>query len=274
VILGGCLILPGPGNTVVLRPGAVQIDGGHIARVFDAREAPKPDLGGDDCIISPGFVDAHLHLPQFDSIGLSGMTLLDWLSSAIFPAEAKWADEQYAAEMTRRVVRQLHSHGTTGVAAYATVHHEATVGAMRVLAEAGFEGIIGQVLMDREAPPELIRPARQLLAEAARLATVGRMRPAVTPRFALSCSGELLSGAGGLAAATGWPIQTHLAETWLECERVAELFDGATYTEVYRRAGLLTPRTILAHGIHLDATARVAIADAKAVVAHCPVAKG
>lgn len=274
MILAGHLLMPGPGQTVTLTRGSIRVQGDRIAEVFADGRGPKPDLGGDDSLIAPGFVDAHLHLPQFDSIGVCGMPLLDWLATAIFPAEAKWADTAYAADMTRRVAAQLHAHGTTAVAAYATVHHDATVAAARVLADAGFAGLVGQVLMDREAPPELVRPAPQLLAEAARLQPVGRLRPAVTPRFAISCSEELLRGAGDLAVRNAWPVQTHLAETQAECHRVAELFDGVAYTEVYRRAGLLTPRTLLAHGVQLSDHDRTTINAAGSTIAHCPTANG
>src|SRR5690606_5179300 len=121
-------------------------------------------------------------------------------------------------QMTERAGRRLLAAGTTGIAAYATVHHKATLAAMRTLAGFGFRGVVGQVLMDQQAPADLLRPAHQLLAEAASLEAVGRIEPAVTPRFAVSCSRELLAGAGRLARHRGWAVQTHLAETVEECE--------------------------------------------------------
>lgn len=276
MIVTGQLLLPttGPCPGLGLVPGGIRIDpdSGTIAEVFDMQGGPAGDLGGHGAIIAPGFVDAHVHLPQFDSIGVHGRTLLDWLDRVIFPAEVRWSDANYAAAMAGRVAERLLSCGTTSVCAYATVHHESARRAMAALSAAGVSGLVGQVLMDRNAPPELTRPAGQLLAEAARLERVGRVAPIITPRFAVSCSEELLRGAGALADSTGQRIQTHLAETLEEGAFVASLFGGLAYTEVYRRCGLVREGTIFAHAIHLSQQAIGDLAKAKCVVAHCPTA--
>ncbi|MCC6676851.1 MAG: amidohydrolase family protein [Phycisphaerales bacterium] len=269
----GHLVLPDGEERVRLAPGVLTIRGERIESV---REGPIPDsgcdFGGPGCLISPGFIDAHLHLPQFDSIGVEGLELLEWLDRVIFPAEARWADAGYAGQMAGRVARQLLSFGTTGIGAYATVHAAAAQAAIDAVAEAGLAGHVGQVLMDRGAPPELVRPAKQLIEEASNLKGRGRIVPAVTPRFAISCSDDLLRGAGELAAKTGQLIQTHLAETTAEIREVGRLCAGLRYTEVYARAGLLTPRSILGHGVHLDEQDRQVLARAGAVIAHCPTA--
>lgn len=270
--VSGTLVVPStlPGQ-VQLRPGTIRIHDGVIQSV-EPRIDPHADLGGDGCIISPGFIDTHVHLPQFDSIGIDGLELLDWLQRVIFPAEARWADEQFAADMCQSVARQMLSFGTTSIAAYATVHHASAQVAIQTMANAGLSGCVGQVLMDRNAPAELLRPASQLLDEAARLTGTGRIVPAITPRFAISCTPELLNGSGTLTAARPWPVQTHLAETHAELQTINQLFPGVAYTEVYRRSGLLTPRTLLAHAIHLAPHDRRAIAEAGSIVAHCPTA--
>ena len=272
MILAGTLILPESDRSVRLAEGWLRIRGDRIAEVGEGPAPAAVDLGGPGAIICPGFIDAHMHLPQFDSIGVDGLTLLDWLERAIFPAEARWEDRDYAGDMTRRVVDQLLAHGTTGIAAYATVHHEATRAAIDALHESGLAAIVGQVLMDRNAPPELIRPPDQLIAEAQSLQGRGRVQVAVTPRFAVSCTDELLHRAGSLAKRTGAPIQTHLSETVPECRLIARLFDDTPYTEVYRRADLLGPRTILGHAIWLDADERRTLAQTRSIVAHCPTA--
>lgn len=234
------------------------------------------DLGGPNAIVSPGFIDTHLHLPQFDMIGAHGLPLLEWLDGVTFPAERKWSDETYARGMTRRVVGQLLSHGTTGICAYGTVHHAGTLAALDVAAEAGLRGVVGQTLMDRHAPDDLCRPAAQLLDETAdllnRYPAEGRLAAAVTPRFAITCTAGLLDDAGRLAAEHKAVIQSHLAETVPECELVEDLFDGASYVEVYGDAGLLTPRSILGHGIHLGTADRATLAEHGAMIAHCPLA--
>jgi len=275
VIAAGHLMLPRPDRTVMLADGWCEIADGRLQRVEAGPCPHTPDLGGPDALVLPGCIDTHLHLPQFDVIGVDGLTLLDWLDQAVWPAEARWADADFAARMTRRVARQLLAHGTTGVSAYATVHHEAARRALEVLGEAGLRAHLGQVLMDRQAPDELIRPTRRLLEQTESLlahAWPGRVRPVVTPRFAITCSEPLLRGAAELAHRFNAPLQTHLAETTAECERVAALFHGMSYTQVYHHCGLLNERALFAHAVHLDDRDRNMLAAAHAAVAHCPTA--
>lgn len=272
IVLEGQLLLPVTGRGLEVTFGRIQIRGGLIEAVYVGQDGPGADLGSPEHFICPGFVDAHVHLPQFDSIGVDGLELLEWLRAAIFPAEARWGDERYAAEMTERVARQLLSFGTTAVAAYATVHPSSAQAAIDVLAEHGIAGHVGQVLMDQEAPSELMLPAREALRAAGRMRGRGRMQPAITPRFAVACSREMLEGAGNLARETGWLVQTHLSETRAECEAVSRLHGCPNYTEVYERAGLLGHRTLLGHGIHLADEELGLLATRGAWIAHCPTA--
>ncbi|MBX3387792.1 MAG: amidohydrolase family protein [Phycisphaeraceae bacterium] len=276
--ISGLLMRPEADGRVSLHPGRVVIRGGRIELV----ERTGENLGGrtegtgseraDELVICPGFVDAHVHLPQFDSIGSDGLTLLEWLNARIFPAEMRWADAGYARAMAGRVAKRLLASGTTAVCAFSTVHRDATVEAMRALDAAGVRGFVGQALMDRGGPGALNRPAAQLLEELAGTAAVGDVWPVVSPRFALSCTMGLMEGAGRLARERGWPVQTHFAEMVPECVRVAEEFDGAGYLEVYERAGLLGARTVLAHGVWATEAERARMAETGTVVAHCPTA--
>jgi guanine deaminase len=256
--------------------GMIRVEDERIAEVILGQCSDRADYGGPDYLVSPGFVDTHLHLPQFDMIGSHGLPLLQWLEEVTFPAEFKWADADYAAAMARRAVAQCFSFGTTAICAYGSVHQDATAAALRVASDAGMRGVIGQVLMDRQAPGLLCRPASQLIDETAtlldRFPPTAPMAAAVTPRFAVTCSSTLLADAGRLAGETDAVVQTHLAETIPECQRVSELFDGMSYTEVYDRAGLLGPRCILGHGIHLPPDDRQRLAGRQAKIAHCPTA--
>ena len=271
--LHGTLMLPGTeadpaARGVRLVRGSISIRDGRISKIESDEGAPLDPRR----IICPGFIDAHLHIPQFDSIGYDGMTLLDWLNSVIFPAERRWEDAAFARAMGARVAKRLLSHGTTGICAYGTVHHKGTQAAMESLAAAGIRGHVGQVLMDQQAPEYLLRPAGQLLDEASRLAPVGRIWPIVSPRFAVSCSMELMRGAAKLARERDWPIQTHLAEMLPECELVTRLHGGRTYVGVYKEAGLLGPRTIFAHAVWMSEDEWRELHRTKSVVAHCPTA--
>jgi len=259
-----------------IAPGMIRVEDERIAEVILGPCCERADYGGPDYLVSPGFVDTHLHLPQFDMIGAHGLPLLKWLSDVTFRAEAKWADAAYAAAMVRRTITQCFSFGTTAICAYGSVHHEATAAALRVASDAGMRGVIGQVLMDRQAPDLLCRPAAQLIDETAslldRFPPTAPMAAAVTPRFAVTCSPNLLADAGRLAGETDAVVQTHLAETIPECQLVGELFDGLSYTEVYDQAGLLGPRCFLGHGIHLSPGDRQRIFRRQATIAHCPTA--
>ncbi len=287
MIIAGTLLLPGDGSDtgppLRLSEGWVRTDAGRIVEVHEGNLPATFDLGGEGCLVSPGFIDTHLHLPQFDLIGAHGLSLLDWLEQVTFPAESQWADAEYAEDMTERVLDQLIAVGTTGFAAYATVHHESTRRALAASARRGFRAIVGQVLIDQQAPEFMRRPMETCLDETESLLNDwpsdpslrgqgNRVCTAVTPRFAVTCSAELLRAAGELARRHDAYVQTHLAEMKPELEVVTRLHGGPNYTSVYHRAGLLTPKTILGHCIYLDDDERTLIAESGSIAAHCPTA--
>ncbi|MCW5767296.1 MAG: amidohydrolase family protein [Phycisphaeraceae bacterium] len=279
--ISGTLMLQDGRGGVRLTPGTLHLADGVIQRVSEGIIDPRPDHGGEQSIIMPGFVDAHMHLPQFDSIGIDGFTLLDWLERAIFPAECAWEDPDVAGEVATRAAQSLLSFGTTSVCAYGTVHHDGTKASIEAVAAAGMRAMVGQVLMDRNAPPELCRGAVQLVREAVSLtewtrgfaASRGaRIEHSINPRFAISCTPELLSGAGEAVQRLHAPMQTHVSESTGECEVIARFFDGRSYVGVYQDAGLLGPRSILAHGVWLDEAERSTLAATHSMIAHCPTA--
>jgi len=275
MIIAGTLMLSAPMSRVRLVEGWLRLDAGRIVEVTEGECPHTPDLGGDASIITPGFVDTHLHLPQFDAIGAEDLTLLKWLDQVIYPAEAMWADPDHAADATARAIEGLLRCGTTTFAAYTTVHHDATRRAIEVAAEKNIRAAIGQTLSDQIAPDDLIRPTQQLLDETAALFDApapGRIQPVVTPRFAVTCTADLLRGCADIADQHHALIQTHLAETQKECQAVYDLHDQQDYTDVYHHAGLLTDHTLLGHGIWLDAAARKTLARSQSVIAHCPTA--
>lgn len=274
--LGGQILQPTEDGRCVIRPGVVTIHGQQIASVDFGPIPSTVDCGSEATLLCPGFIDTHLHLPQFDSIGATGLPLLPWLNTTIFPAEMRWNDLDYAKSMISRVLDQCLAVGTTGVCAYATVDHKATMAALQAFSEAGFNGVIGQVLMDQHAPDELLRPAAQLLDELqATLETFpssARLAAAVTPRFALSCTPSLLADCAKLANDTNAIVQTHLSETLAECEAVVEGCEGDDYVGVYEFANLVTERTLFGHGIHLSRSEQERLSAAGSMIAHCPTA--
>lgn len=239
----------------------------------------KPDIGGADRLICPGFIDAHLHIPQFDAVGCDGMGLLEWLDRVIYPAE-RWFGAGAARAVTGLALRRLVTEGTLGFAGYLTSHGEATREAISVLESSGVRCVVGRVAMDREAPDDLTREDRERARMTPRPSPIappsrsGRVEISANPRFALSCSDELLAEIGWLRRERpDLLIQTHLAESAPETARACSLFPGAaSYTDIYDRAGLLGPRTILAHCCHLAGEEWSRIASSGSVVAHCPTA--
>ncbi len=257
--------------------GWISLNHGHIEDIGEGSPPEKPNLGGEDSLISPGFIDAHIHLPQIDAVGCDGLDLLDWLDQVIFPAEMGWCDSEIVARQIGETHARMLRSGTLGYAGYLTSH----ASGMEWFQKGNHDGQsiprawVGQVLMDRNAPPELCGHGAQPLSK---LSPTDRVGFSINPRFAVSCSEELLVEAGRRANCPNTDgslpgVQTHLAENLRECELVRELFPkDAYYTGVYDRCGLLGPRTLLAHCLHLAAEEWELIAERESVVVHCPTA--
>lgn len=238
---------------------------------------PGAAIGTGRALILPAFVDAHVHLPQLPVRARYGDPLLAWLARHVYPAEAAFADPEHASREAARFFGALAAAGTGTAAVFATVHAEATDRAFEAAATSGLRIVMGNVLMDREAPAELLEAgtggvgATLALAERWEGAAGGRLHVAVTPRFAPACSDALLVAAGEAARGAGLRVQTHLAESADEIEAVRRLFPEASdYLAVYERAGLAGERTIFAHSIHLGAAEFRRIAGSGAAVACCP----
>ena len=274
MILTGHLLLEESATRCHLVEGTLQVEDGVIKEVRTGLESDA-DIGDASTLICPGLIDAHLHLPQFDMIGAHGLPLLEWLERFTLPMEQRWQDPQYARAMTLRVCQQLAAHGTTGICAYSSIHHESTRLAIETAGDFGIRGVIGQSLMDQHVPEHSRRSTTQLLDEAESLQeafpSTNRMATAITPRFALGCSERLMSGVAAIAQRHQSVIQTHLAETRKECEQVRSRF-GKSYVQAYEEAGILGPKTLLGHGIYLDDKDRVQLASSGSKIAHCPTA--
>jgi guanine deaminase len=228
-------------------------------------------------VIVPGFVDAHVHYPQTRVIGRAGAPLLAWLEGTVFPEEARFASEAYAREVAASFVAALAAAGTTTASVYGSSHEGATSVLFEALAASGLRALAGPTLMDQRCPEALRVPPEEALPALERLGARwhghdgGRLQLAVTPRFALSCSRPLMEGAARVAAVHLLLIQTHLSEQPEEGAAVlAEHPFASDYLGVYEAAGLLGPRTLLAHSIHLSASEWDRLAAAGARVAHCP----
>ena len=231
----------------------------------------------------PGFIDTHVHASQYPNVGIFGKTtLLDWLSKYTFPLESSLKDLSKARKVYTACVRRTLAHGTTTAAYYATIDVAATNLLADLCLEIGQRAFIGRVCMDNpelcpdyymdesaeaglEATWETIRHIERIDAQ------FDIVSPILTPRFAPSCTPASMRGLGEVAKQTGLPVQTHISENEGEIALVASQFPGsASYADVYDRHGLLTPKTILAHAVHLTESEAELIAARSTKVSHCP----
>ena len=262
--------------------GLVVMQGGLIRAVGDAatllRTLP-PGTAVDhhpDGLVMPGFVDAHIHYPQTRVIGSYGAQLLEWLQRYTFPQEERLRDPDVAAATARFFLDELLRCGTTTASVYCTVHPASVEAFFAESERRGTRMIAGKVMMDRNAPPGLLDTAERGYAESEALLRRwhgrGRQLYAVTPRFALTSTDAQLEAAGALARA--YPtahVQTHLAENHAEIAATRALFPWApSYTGVYARYGLLGPRSLLGHCIHLEDDEVELLAASGSVAVFCP----
>ncbi|RLL96451.1 hypothetical protein CFD26_104347 [Aspergillus turcosus] len=251
---------------------------GKVTEVVRAREERNE-------FFFPGFIDTHIHAPQYPNSGIFGSsTLLDWLETYTFPLESSFSDTSKARAVYSRVISRTLANGTTTAAYFATIHVPATNLLASLCHAAGQRALIGRVCMDNPAfcpsyyldpsPESSITKSKETIAHIHSLDPEGTLiHPILTPRFAPTCSPSALSGLASLAKSYTPPlhIQTHLSENKNEISLVRDLFpESKDYTSVYDDFGLLTPRTILAHAVHLSPAERSLIADRGAKVSHCP----
>ncbi len=229
-------------------------------------------------LLMPGMIDMHLHLPQFPQIGKSGEHLLGWLEKYIYPAEARFSNEKHAETIARWFFKELAASGTTCGVVFTTIHGAATDIAFRVAEQMGSRVIMGKVLMDKRAPDYLCETVSQAVEESTRLCEKwhgkqeGRLMYAFTPRFAVSCSEQLLRETGKMwQAHPGSYMHTHLSESQEEIRLVASDFpDRENYFDVYAHFGLVGSNAVFAHAIHLDDSVIARIRKSDSALAHCP----
>jgi guanine deaminase len=274
------------GGTRYLRDGFVAVDAtGRLAGVDDAAvRSPAHDrrpaaVDIRPWVVMPGLVDLHAHLPQLPNAGLgAGLHLLEWLDRYIYPLERTF-DRAAAAREAPAAFARMATLGTTTVVLHGAAWAPSTDETFGAAEAHGIRLVAGRVMMDRVSYRDT-PPGRRLdleLRESADLCERwhgrddGRLRYAFTPRFAVSCSAELLRESATLARATGAYWQTHLSEDRNELGEVARLFPGSRdYLDVYDIAGGLGPRAIMAHAIHLSDREIDRLGETRTRVAHCP----
>ncbi|KAH9857128.1 guanine deaminase [Lenzites betulinus] len=295
---------------------AVSHDTGDIAWIEDEVHPSglqdvlaRHGLGADDVdlielklgeFLLPGFIDTHIHAPQVPNIG-SGQQyeLLDWLAHVTFPMESRFADADFARRTYTSVIKRTIDYGSTTCCYYGTLHLEGTKALADVIHAYGQRAFVGKCNMDRNSPEYYVEPSADASVAATRALIAyiralpppaGRaeplVRPILTPRFAISCTHELLGKLGALAAEdAALHIQTHISENAGEIAFTRELFPpdslpappaggqvraAGTYAGVYDAFGLLRENTVLAHAVHLEEDEVALIKARGAGVSHCP----
>ena len=242
-------------------------------------EAPDESWARQDHrgqLILPGFIDTHVHMPQLEVIASYGTELLDWLNTYTFPAETRFADPAYSQAGAALFTDALLAHGTTSAVVFPTVHKVSVDALFGAAQQRGMRVIAGKVLQDRHSPDglrdDVAQAERDCIELIERWHGVDRLAYAVTVRFAPTSTPAQLAMAGALCAANAsLYMQTHVAENRAEVQWARELFPEArSYLDVYARAGLLHPRSVLAHGIWLDDADRQALRESGAQIAHSP----
>ncbi len=260
----------------VLVEDGVILAAGSFAEVVAGAEAGHAMVDHRPHLILPGFIDAHAHFPQMQVIASYGAELLDWLNNYTFPEETRFSDIQHGRHIARLFFDELLRNGTTTVAAYCSVHKES--------AEAFFEEALarnlcvvgGKVMMDRNAPAALTDTPQSSYDDTKALIGEwhgrGRLNYAVTPRFAITSSPEQLEMAAALMREfPDLHMQTHLSENHDEIAFTLELYpDAPDYTGIYEHYGLLGPKALLGHCIHLSEREADVLSDTGSVAVFCP----
>nr|WP_225972251.1 guanine deaminase [Companilactobacillus allii] len=231
----------------------------------------------------PGFIDLHVHAPQWPQAGLALDKPLDeWLQKYTFPLEVKYKDLNFAKENYTGLVNELLENGTTTVLYFGSIHTDANLVLADICAEAGQRAFIGKVAMDNPTQtPEYYRDSsskesleqtelfiNRLLDKQKK--TGAELTPVITPRFVPSCTDETLAGLGNLAKKYDLPIQSHCSESIWEDHYAIERFNLRD-TQVLDKFHLLTSKSIMAHATQLNDSDLELFKQRNTAIAHCPI---
>ncbi|MBE9098872.1 guanine deaminase [Vacuolonema iberomarrocanum] len=263
-----------PDGLLVVEDGIIRAFGAYQALQETYGQWPTVEYG--DRLILPGLIDCHIHYPQTPVIASYGAQLMEWLDTYTFPAEGKFHDAEYARAIADFFLDELLRNGTTTALVLTTIFPESVTAFFEAAEQRNLRMIAGQMLMSRYAPDFLIddphTAAAQTREQIQTWHNKGRLRYAITPRFAITSTPEELMLVGKLKAE--FPdvyVHTHLSENAQEIELTAELFpECKDYLQVYEQFGLVGDRSIFAHCIHLSESELERMAAAGGAIAFCP----
>ncbi|HEX5890258.1 MAG TPA: 5'-deoxyadenosine deaminase [Pyrinomonadaceae bacterium] len=273
LIKNGTLVTMNPANRIIR--GDLLINRGRIVEigVFDQNADVVIDAGG--CAVIPGFVQTHIHLCQTVFRGAADdLALIDWLKKRVWPMEAAHTEASIAAS-ARLGIAELIKGGTTCALTMETVNHTSQV--FEVVEETGFRATVGKCMMDKgaEVPKPLQEETARSIEESVALLEKwhgqagGRIRYCFAPRFAISCTRELLERVGELARERGVMIHTHASENRTECAMV-EQESGMRNINYLQSVGVAGRHVALAHCVHLSNEEIRILKSTGTNVVHCP----
>ncbi|XP_066139212.1 guanine deaminase [Euwallacea fornicatus] len=227
-------------------------------------------------ILIPGFIDTHIHAPQYPNAGLGyDKTLLEWLESYTFKLEQNFRDLRFAKTVFNALIRKSLDHGTTTACYFGSLFLEANMVLVHSVINHGQRALVGKVNMTQspfknyvESEDESLKNTVKFIESVDALQT-DLVQPIITPRFALSTTIPHMKALGKIAKNNNLCVQTHISENVEEVQIVKESF-GMSYAAVYDESDILTAKTILAHGVHLSDEELELIAKKGASIAHCP----
>ncbi|WP_033406682.1 guanine deaminase [Kiloniella laminariae] len=269
-------------STVYIKKGALVLaQNGRILWQGDFADMPSAykALPCDDFgeqLILPGFIDAHIHFPQYRILAAPGKDLLDWLNRFTFPEESRYSSPDHASHAADIFLNRLFSNGTTSALAFCSVHKVCAEALFSAAEKRGMALLTGKTMMDRLAPDAVLDDPETGARESKELLdswhNKGRLKYAITPRFAVTSTDAQLQLSGELYRDhPDCIMQTHLSESPGEIATVQSQFPWSKdYTDVYDHFGLLGPNSFFAHGIHLSERECARLAEAGSTVVHCP----
>ncbi|WBW75259.1 guanine deaminase Gud1 [Schizosaccharomyces osmophilus] len=253
----------------------------HLAKSHHMLKNAKVQILKPSQFFFPGFIDTHIHAPQYPNAGFGiDVPLLKWLEKYTFPLESSFRNLDKALEIYYRIVTRTLAYGTTFASYFSSLHAPASALLAELCFLFGQRAYIGKCNMNTLSPPHYCEKSSESSIEATNVLVSFMSQldperkivsPIVTPRFAPSCTKDLLQSCGKFAATHGLPIQTHVSENPGEIALVREMFpDRKSYTDVYDHYNLLTPKTILAHGVYLEDEEIETIYKRQSGISHCP----
>ncbi|HZK41668.1 MAG TPA: amidohydrolase family protein, partial [Clostridia bacterium] len=282
LVKGDFISSPQPDQLVLHEDATILVEDGRISEIYEDGPKGTSDLELLDHrgkLIIPGFADVHLHAVQYVTRGLGyDKELLPWLNDYTFPEESRFKDPAYGELVFKDVARDLWAAGTLHCAIYSSLHTDASLQLMDKLAQAGLSAYVGKVNMDRNSVEALEETTEESMEETLRFLEEAKayadkdILPILTPRFAPSCSDELMRWLGQKSQELALPVQSHVNENFGEIAWVKELFpQSRDYLSVYEDFNLLPQgRTIMAHCIHNTEEEMKMFADKDVMIAHCP----